>query len=401
MEGTIIMKKISLVLVVTLLLSLFGVLVGFADGQVFAFEKAEYSVLAGKSIKLRALAQGIPGRLKYEWTSSDDTIGKINNGQFKGISKGSSTVTCVATDTKGQTYTAKCIVNVLKPIESINVEEKEVEVAQSNIWAVRDASEELRAAFSHKPIITIEPLDASLQTLEWVSSKPDLVSVDENGVIKGINVGTAVVTGKAIDGSKKSVKIKVTVPGCYVTEDNITITTPDGALLGYMYASFSGISRLGYKLSGGVVEDGYTNKEDGEMRFIHLIPQKAGKGTITFTRNGKTLKTVKVQVEHSAVYDTVSYPPAQVGEIIDNPQAHFNKQMQIRCSVESITENRVIGATDSKGQKQYFAFDLLGDVNIEIGKTYVFYGTLRDTVDFKTETGLAYHCPLFTSVIAK
>ena len=176
--------------------------------------------------------------------------------------------------------------------------------------------------------------------------------MDENGVISGTGVGTAVVTGKAIDGSGKTVKIKVTIPGCYVTDDNITISSPDGVFLGYMYASFNGINMLGRKIAGGVVEDMYTDKEDGDMDFLHLVPIKAGKGTITFNRNGRVLKVVKVQVEHSAVYDTVSYPPAKVTDILNNPDSYMEKPIQIKCSVETVAENRVMGVVESKGEKK-------------------------------------------------
>lgn len=395
------MKQVSLVLVIILLGALIGAPIVSAEDPILAFEKAEYSVLLGKSITLKPVARGIDGNLKYEWSSSDEHVGVIKNGKFQGISAGSSTVTCVGTSKTGQTYEATCVVNVLTPISSISVEASEVEVAQSDVWAKRDASEELLAAFSHTPAITIEPHDASIKTLEWTSSKPNIVTVDENGVITGTGVGTATVTGKAIDGSGKTVKIKVTIPGCYVTEDNITISTPEGAYLGYMYASFGGISMLNYKISGGVVEDAYTSKKDGDMRFLHLVPLKAGKGTITFTRNGRTLKVVKVQVEHSAVYDKVSYPPAKHAELISNPDDFLAKQIQIKCSVDSIDESRVIGVVEVKGERQYIAFDVKEDIVVEVGKTYTFYGVLSELIEYKSETGLTYPCPLLINVVAK
>lgn len=395
------MKRFSLLLAVALLMTMLSTSFVSAEDSILAFEQAEYAVLTGKTVKLKPVAQGIKGKLSYDWASSDENVGTIMKGTFKGLSAGSATITCVATDKEGKSYTAQCVVKVHKPVDRISVAESVVEVAQSDIWAIRDASEELRAAFTHKPTITIEPQDASIQKLEWASSKPNIVAVDEEGNITGVNVGKAVVTGKATDGSGKTVKIQVTVPGCYVTDDNIIITTPEGTLLGYMYASFGGISILDYKISGGVVEDYYSDKEDGEMNFMQLIPIKAGKGTITFTRNGRVLKVVKVQVEHSAVYDSVSYPPAKLSAILENAEAFAGKPVQMKCQVESVKENRVMGVVEAKGEKQYAAFDMKEAPSVEVGKTYTFYGTMAELIEYKTETGLTYTCPVLVNAVAK
>ena len=61
------------------------------------------------------------------------------------------------------------------------------------------------------PSFTIKPEDASITTLEFESSKPEVASVNEQGVIEGTGTGTAVITAKATDGSGKSTTINVKV----------------------------------------------------------------------------------------------------------------------------------------------------------------------------------------------
>ncbi|MBT1181461.1 FIVAR domain-containing protein [Bifidobacterium sp. CP2] len=56
-----------------------------------------------------------------------------------------------------------------------------------------------------------KPDDAADKTVTWTSGKPDVVSVDENGVITAKAAGTATITATANDGSKVSASVDVTV----------------------------------------------------------------------------------------------------------------------------------------------------------------------------------------------
>ncbi|WP_245339296.1 DUF5057 domain-containing protein [Paenibacillus shirakamiensis] len=56
-----------------------------------------------------------------------------------------------------------------------------------------------------------EPNDASLLTYTWTSSNPEIVSVNENGIIETHAVGKAVITAKSIDGSNLTATSQITV----------------------------------------------------------------------------------------------------------------------------------------------------------------------------------------------
>ncbi len=60
---------------------------------------------------------------------------------------------------------------------------------------------------------TLGPEDA-IKDFVWITSNPDIVTIDNDGVVSGVAPGTAVITAKATDGSEKyaTCDITVTVP---------------------------------------------------------------------------------------------------------------------------------------------------------------------------------------------
>ena len=61
----------------------------------------------------------------------------------------------------------------------------------------------------------ITPGNALKQNLEWTSSNPNVATVDENGLVKGVGLGTSTITAAATDGSgvKASVRVRVVKGG--------------------------------------------------------------------------------------------------------------------------------------------------------------------------------------------
>lgn len=89
---------------------------------------------------------------------------------------------------------------------------------------------------------TITPANASIPTLEWISSDTGVATVSQDGVITPVGHGRATITVKANDGSKQKAECKVTVNGVldrnYASGDdyykliyypvNIEVTLADG-----------------------------------------------------------------------------------------------------------------------------------------------------------------------------
>ncbi|MBQ2699569.1 MAG: Ig-like domain-containing protein [Clostridia bacterium] len=387
---------------VLLLCCLCSFIVVFASGEsILAFEEKEYSVLIGKTLKLKPVAQNIKGKLKYTWESSDESIATIKNGNIKGVAEGQVTITCTTMDSQKQEYTTECTVNVMIPVSKIEAKEPSVTYPSYT---------------SFTPELIISPENAAIKEIEWKSSDERIVKANPNGSFTTqFKAGTATMTGKAKDGSGKSVKIKVTVPQCYVTDDNITITTPEGVQLGYSYTSGSGIFMYNTKIKGNVFTTKSLDKSDG-LNMLQLIPQKAGSGSISFICNGKTLKTVKVKVEHSAVYDDVSYPPVKVSKMISNQDESVGIKTQVKIEVaerydRKYDENTVLrddwdeaknrfiiyGRVEEKKENYYIAIEADNAVSFMLGKTCTVFGEVSGFVEYKTETGLVYTCPCFVN----
>ncbi|KAK3582562.1 hypothetical protein CHS0354_024116 [Potamilus streckersoni] len=58
---------------------------------------------------------------------------------------------------------------------------------------------------------TIDPSEAYIKKLMWTSSKPEVATVDSNGLVVPITVGTTTITVMSTDGSHKSTSTKCTV----------------------------------------------------------------------------------------------------------------------------------------------------------------------------------------------
>lgn len=214
-----------------LLMLIFGTSISQADEGVFAFESTEYQVLLKQTIMLKPIAQKIDEKLSYEWTSSNPNVAKIQSGKVSGLAVGAAEITCVATTSSGCMYEAKCWVKVLQPITKITVEERKAELP----WLT-----------TYTPNVIIEPENASIKDIEWTSSNTDVVVITDDGSFWAVGAGKAVVTGKAKDGSGKTVKVAVTVPRIYISERNIKITEPETVTLNYK-TSGNGIFEIGRK----------------------------------------------------------------------------------------------------------------------------------------------------------
>lgn len=149
----------------------------------------------------------------------------------------------------------------------------------------------------YEPIFTISPENATNQQIDWESSNKDVIRIagDDRFITRG--PGKSTLTGRAVDGSKKTVKITVTVPEIYVTHSSITITTPDSVKFGYQINE-NGIYSIATKGDCVIFRD---CADENGLEMYELIPQKAGTASFIIQRLGKTVKTVKVTVKKSAI----------------------------------------------------------------------------------------------------
>ena len=128
------------------------------------------------------------------WSSSDNEIVSVSEtGIVTANNIGEAIITAA---TRWGDHTASCMVSVVVPVTGILLEQEQVELSSGS---------------SKQLIVVIEPDDATNKKVTWTSSNPEIVSVDEDGIITAHSGGTATITAVTKDG-QFSADCTVTVP---------------------------------------------------------------------------------------------------------------------------------------------------------------------------------------------
>jgi uncharacterized protein YjdB len=119
-------------------------------------------------------------KIRITWTTSNKAVADVDaNGNVKAIGAGKATITAVAGTGKG-----KCEVTVNKKQEAA----LELDPAKMNIAAGKVEK------------ITVKGLAAG-EKVTWTSSDKEVATVDNNGTIRAVKPGKAIITATATTGS--------------------------------------------------------------------------------------------------------------------------------------------------------------------------------------------------------
>ncbi|MDE6292093.1 MAG: Ig-like domain-containing protein, partial [Bacilli bacterium] len=159
----------------------------------------EHTMLVGENFKLTATIN--PSNTTDDktliWESVDKSIATVDkNGNVKAIKAGMTYLSVTASNGKA----AMIKINVKNPIKI-----EKVSLNKSNIELARGTTQKITA--------TITPANTTdSKKITWSSSNTKIVTVDQNGLVKGISNGDAVVTAKFSNGKALNVKVKVKSP---------------------------------------------------------------------------------------------------------------------------------------------------------------------------------------------
>lgn len=138
------------------------------------------------------------------WTSSNPDVATVDNaGKVTGIGAGNTTITASA----GQ-KTATCEITVVVLMDGITLNHTELSIDKGG-------AEQLTAKIT--PEDTTED-----KTITWTSSAPDIISVDDNGLVTAHKVGKAVVKASAV-GASASCEVTVLSPMTGISLDKSTL----------------------------------------------------------------------------------------------------------------------------------------------------------------------------------
>ncbi len=118
-------------------------------------------------------------------------------------------------------------------VKDIGSEIEEPETVSVNGISVSPDSVEMNVGNTQKLVATVSPADATDKTVSWISSKPEVATVDNEGLVTAVSVGDASITVKTTDGGYTAtcdVKVNPTViavTGVSISPDSVEMIIGD------------------------------------------------------------------------------------------------------------------------------------------------------------------------------
>ena len=144
-----------------------------------------------------------------QWMTSNSNVATVNsNGVVTGRGVGTATITAITTD--GSNLSATCAVSVTTvPVESVTLNRTELEMNEGSSYTLS---------------ATVLPSDAYDRSLTWTSTNPSVATVNYNGRVTAVGIGSTIVTATTNDGTNISAACHVTVKSqmandCFVIPD--------------------------------------------------------------------------------------------------------------------------------------------------------------------------------------
>ena len=169
------------------------------------FELSKVTVVEGKELTLVLIKTGIPANETIALNTDNESTVKIvdkTNLTIKGLKAGKATITAtIAANEKHEKLTTTCEVTVKDiPLSGLKITPSETRLKIGQITTLK---------------VSYEPVTVTQKAVRWSTNNATIVSVDENGNIKGITKGQAIITVT----SKADESITAT---CHVTVDSAT-----------------------------------------------------------------------------------------------------------------------------------------------------------------------------------
>ena len=212
----------------------------YIDANAVTLNKSSLELLIGGTEQLIATVSPDNATDKtVVWTSSDNSVATVDaNGNVTAVALGSATITASCGSVK-----AECKVTVLP----IAVSELTLNKTEMKIFV--GGSSQLAA--------TISPDNATNKTIVWTSSDNSIATVDANGNVQAIAVGTAIITASC-DSVKAECKVTIIKRSQTITWNQKFNNIKEGDVIELTATSSSGLEIVYTVLEGDAVIQGNT-----------------------------------------------------------------------------------------------------------------------------------------------
>ncbi len=219
------------------------------------------NVNKGKTVPIKVVIEPINAtNKKLSWTSTDESIATVKDGKIQAKTCGECDIICESTD--GSEICKKIHINVIQMIQTIQSKEKNITIPVGDTYKLE---------------FTIKPEEATNKTILWACSNDTVCKIDNDGVVEAVSAGDCEVTGTTMDGSNKSISIKIHVPIFDTIDSTSNVTEKDEMIIPIDFHNFP-VSKISHKAS----KDSfflYYLSDDG----LHIFPIAKGEATITLT----------------------------------------------------------------------------------------------------------------------
>lgn len=287
--------------------------------------ETELDLIVGEKKNLTLIpANGIkPASLMLEWRTDNEEIAAVDQkGKVTGVGPGETTVSCSVTFEDGRTKELRRRVAVRVPVSKLLSDEKTIYVNPGQSLAIP---------------YTIEPENATVQTLEWKSLNEEIATVDENGTVSAVSAGKTRITAETTDGSKKTLAWDVIVPTVFAKQDTYRIRE-------------HGSIRIPVVFDGEDFEAGYTVETTGvEIAMIYMVHGNEAVFTVTPVAAGEA---------HLIITDRKNAANREDILLDIGNEAFFNPELLVITSAEIVPGSKVLT----------YKFELTNRASEEIGE---------------------------------
>lgn len=186
-----------------------------AHVSAISLDESDITLKRGETKQLTALVTPLDSFDKsIVWTSENEQVATVSDGVVEAIARGETVITATSVDGG---FTASCKVAVTQPVTGISLSSTELSVYTGE-------SVSLKA--------TVLPENASDQRVSFKSSDESVAEVDENGNIKGIGGGTALISAETADGNYMAVchvTVNVTAESIELNFDKLSLARGEKA----------------------------------------------------------------------------------------------------------------------------------------------------------------------------
>ena len=233
--------------------------------ETVTLDKTTLSLAVGESVQLTATVKPDDATDKnVSWTSSDESVVKVDNGKVSALKFGKATITA-----KCGGKAAECAVTVTVPTGSVTLDKTTLSLAVGE-------SVQLTA--------TVKPDDATDKNVSWTSSDESIAKVD-NGKVTAIRAGKATITAKC-GGKTAECAVTVTVPTGSVTLDKTTLSLAVGETA-QLTATVNPDDATDKNVAWASSDESVAKVANGMVTAV-----KAGNATVSAQCGGKTAKCI-------------------------------------------------------------------------------------------------------------